>query len=270
MSDHPFRLQPPPRFYSQHGEDIVAWKVLADSPGPRYFVEVGMIDGMRFSNTLALEERGWRGLCVEAHPSYVPLVRRNRPGSSVVHAAASDTRGTMPFHADPRGDLSSLQPRDEGEMKKRFGEWFEGYDVVEVPVRTLDAMLEEVSAPGGIELISIDVEGGELGVLGGLDLERWRPRIIVIEADDSAAVAALDGHLLPRGYHRARHVGINVFYTRTLLDAWRVRLARIDQRVFHTRHPVDARITDQTIIPCTFETRSQYARRLLGTLAHAA
>ncbi len=270
MNSLPFRLDPPARFYSQHGEDIVAWKVLADSPGPRYFVEVGMIDGMRFSNTLGFEERGWRGLCIEAHPKYVPLVRLNRPGSTVIHAAASDTAGIMPFHADPRGDLSSLQPRDETQMKERFGKWFEGYEVVDVPVRTLDGMLEEAGAPGGIELISIDVEGGELGVLGGLDLDRWRPRMLLIEADDDDARRALDDHLLPRGYTRARSVGINVFYTRTRFDAWRVRLARIDQRVFHTAHPIDTRIDNQVVIPCTFETRSQYAKRLISTLAHAA
>jgi FkbM family methyltransferase len=270
MTRTPLRLDQPPRFYSQHGEDIVAWKVLADSPGPRYFVEVGMIDGLRFSNTLAFEERSWRGMCVEAHPRYVPHVRMNRPGSTVMHAAASDRSGVMPFHADPRGDLSSLQPRDEAEMKQRFGAWFEGYEVIDVPVRTLDAMLEEAGAPGGIELISIDVEGGELGVLGGLDLDRWRPRLLLIEADDDAALRALDEHLLPCGYTRARSVGINVFYTRTIMDAWRVRLARIDQRVFHTAHPTDTRIDNQIVIPCTFETRSQYARRLISTLAHAA
>ena len=270
MNEVKARLRWKPRFYSQHGEDIVAWKVLEHSTGPRFFVEVGMIDGLRFSNTYALEQRGWRGMCVEAHPRFVGMVRRNRARATVVHAAAADTRGTMPFHADPRGDLSSLQKRDEGQMKAKFGHWFQGYEVVDVPVRTLDAMLEEAGAPEGIELVSIDVEGGELPVLRGMDLDRWRPRMVIVEAEDPDAVAALDDHFLPRGYHRARSVGINTFYTRTVADAWRVRLARIDRCVFHTAHPTDQSIQDQVVIPCTFETRSHYARRLLSTLARAA
>lgn len=260
-----------PMFYSQHGEDVIAWKVLRDSPGPRYFVEVGMIDGVRFSNTLALEQRGWRGLCVEAHPGYVGQVRRNRSGSTVIHAAAADVTGvTLPFHADPRGDLSSLVERDPQQMQARFGRWFQGYDVVHVPVRTLDDMLEQAQAPQGLELISIDIEGGEVAALRGLNLDRWQPRLLVIEADDAQAQAALDAHLLPLGYHRARRVGVNVFYARTRLDAWQVRLARVDCRVFHPAHPVDPTVQDQWIIPSAYETRSQYALRLLGRLAGAA
>lgn len=259
------------RFYSQHGEDIVAWKTLCDSFGPRYFVEVGMIDGLRFSNTLALERRGWRGLCVEAHPDYVGLVRHNRPNSTVIHAAASDQSAqAMPFYADPRGDLSSLVARDEEEMKRRFGHWFHGYQRVEVPVRTLDEMLEEANAPEDIELVSIDIEGGELAALRGMDLDRWRPRVLILEADDAEARAQLDDYLLPRGYHFARPVGVNAVYTRSVIDAWRVRLARVDRAVFHTAHATDQTVLDQTIIPSAYETRSQYARRLMRSFGSAA
>lgn len=259
------------KFYSQHGEDIVAWKTLGESEGPRYFLEVGMIDGLRFSNTLAFERRGWRGLCVEAHPDYVGLVVHNRPNSTVIHAAASDTSGkTMPFYADPRGDLSSLVARDEAEMKERFGHWFRGYQVLEVPVRTLDEMLEEANAPEDIELVSIDIEGGEVAALRGFDLQRWRPRMLILEADDAEARAQLDEYLLPRGYHYARPIGVNAVYTRTVADAWRVRLARVDRQVFHTAHAKDQTIQDQTVVPSAYETRSQYAKRLLRSIGSAA
>jgi FkbM family methyltransferase len=262
---------PSQRFYAQHGEDIVAYKALQRSQGPRYFVEVGMIDGKRFSNTLAFEHRGWRGLCVEAHPAYVEMVRTNRPNSTVVHAAAADVSGqTMPFYADPRGDLSSLVARDESEMKKRFGHWFKGYDVVHVPVRTLNDMLREANAPTDFELLSIDIEGGELAALRGLDLDHWKPRVLILEADDNQALSELNDYLAPHHYTCARRVGINAIFTRYAADAWRIRLAKLDDRVLHTAHPTDHTIPDQIIIPSTFETKSQYLKRLIRTVASAA
>lgn len=260
-------------FFSQHGEDIVAWKTLSRSKGPRYFVEVGMIDGRRFSNTLAFEKRGWRGLCVEAHPGFVDFVRRHRPNSTVVHAAAAgpDSHGKkLPFYADPRGDLSSLNPRNEQEMKDRFGDWFQGYDVVDVPVRTLDDMLHQAHAPQGMELVSIDIEGGEIDALRGFDLGYWHPRLIILEADDPQALSTLNHYLAPKGYHPARIIGVNAVYTRTHLDALRIRTARVDQRVLHTAHPTDRSIGDAMIVPSAYETRSQFAKRMFRTLALAA
>lgn len=253
-----------PQFYSQHGEDVVLARAFSRTRGPRFFVEVGMIDGKRFSNTLALEEQGWQGVCVEAHPGYIDRVRANRPGSVVVHAAVTETHcHGLTFFADPRGDLSTLVPRDENTMCERFGKWYTGYQKVTVPGRTLDEILTEAGAPVGLEVVSIDIEGGEMAALRGLDLQRWQPRALVIEADDGRAIARLADWLEPRGYRLARVVGVNAIYTRTAADAWRVRSVRIDQQVCHTAHPVDETVGEAMIVPSDYETRGQYLRRMV-------
>ena len=259
-----------PTFFSQHGEDIIALRAFDRSRGPRFFVEVGMIDGRRFSNTLALEQHGWRGVCVEAHPGFVDRVRRNRPNSAVVHCAAADRAGVLPFHADPRGDLSGLAPRDADQMRDRFGDDFQGYRVVDVPVRTLDDILTEANAPRDIEIVSIDIEGGELAALQGFDLDRWRPRLLILEADDDPALDTLRSHLRPFGYRLARRVGVNAMFTRSRLDAWRVRAVRVDRQVLHTANPMDATTDDRLMFPSAYETRGDYGRRLLRTLRPAA
>ena len=230
------------RFYGQHGEDVVAWHALGDSEGPRFFVEVGMIDGRRFSNTLAFEEIGWSGVCVEPHPDYIDLVRLNRKGSLVVHAAASNRSAlSAPFHAEARGALSGLAPRDERTLLERYGEYFGGFRIVDVPVKTLDEILVEASAPTEMELVSIDVEGTEFDVLEGLDLARWRPRVVIVEANDAVSGEKLVTHMHRAGYELARLIGgANLFFTRTPCDRATIRDARIDRPFVHTRHPRDA------------------------------
>lgn len=61
---------------------------------PKYFVEVGAADGLDLSNSFALEAHlGWRGLCVEASPSSVALLRANRPLCTVVDAVVGARSG---------------------------------------------------------------------------------------------------------------------------------------------------------------------------------
>lgn len=49
------------------------------SQGGGYFVDIAANDALEMSNTVSLEQNyGWRGLCVEANPRYLPgLQRRN-------------------------------------------------------------------------------------------------------------------------------------------------------------------------------------------------
>ena len=65
--------------------------------------------------------------------------------------------------------------------------------------RPLQAILDEVSAPRRIDLLSLDVEGAELTVLHGVDHEAVRFGHMLVECRD---VARLDEAVLPWGYER--------------------------------------------------------------------
>jgi len=54
-------------------------------------------------------------------------------------------------------------------------------DTVEVRVRRLSAVLEEMGLPKRYGVLSIDTEGFDLEVLEGADLGRWRPDVIFTE-----------------------------------------------------------------------------------------
>ena len=52
----------------------------------------------------------------------------------------------------------------------------------EVPARTLESVLEQVPDLPPIDLLSLDVEGYERNVLEGMNLARFSPRFILVEA----------------------------------------------------------------------------------------
>ena len=227
------------RYYSQNGEDVVLDYLFRDQPSG-VFVEVGCIDGKRFSNTLALEEKGWRGLCVEAHADYIPLLRRNRPGSIVCHCAAAeidDENGVL--YANRRGSLSTLNGGKEREFRRRFGTNFHGFEIQSVVKRRLDGLFREHSIHS-IDVLSVDIEGEEANALRGIDFQLFQPRVLVIECDDSKHEDAVDAIVFPANFLKLCRIADNVFYTiePRIVDLVRNRTFRGE--VTHTAHPLDA------------------------------
>ena len=257
-----------PIFHSQHGEDYLAWKMLRrDKKHEPYYVEVGALDGMRFSNTYTFEQLGWKGVCIEAHPEYYEYTKKNRPLSHVVHAACSDNDAdSITFHANHRGTLSAVEPLDESMLKDRFGNYFGGYEPVHVPAKTLTSILDEANAPRQISVLSVDVEGHEMQVLRGTDFNKYQFRLIFIEAMEDEEAAITEAFMMGRGYQYARTVGGNLVFCKRPEDVEKVNAIDIDVPLLHTAHPHDPESSEQVVYPGAYDQRAwvRALRRIAG------
>ncbi|MEM6531739.1 MAG: FkbM family methyltransferase [Myxococcota bacterium] len=226
-------------YYSQNGEDAILHRLFPDHRGT--FIEVGCIDGKRFSNTLFFEQRGWTGLCIEAHPDYIGLLRENRPGSAVVHAAVGESDvDSVDFFANSRGTLSSLEASREAEFRARYGRYFTGFETVQVPMRTLSSLFDEHRI-AHIDILSVDIEGTEVRAIRGLDLKRHRPTVIVVECDRREHASELQTRLSAAGYRFLIAVSNNLFFTRDPAHLGHLAdLGRLAVELVHTQHPLDA------------------------------
>ncbi|HTC73141.1 MAG TPA: FkbM family methyltransferase [Solirubrobacteraceae bacterium] len=163
------------------------------------FVEAGAHDGYTQSNTYYLERhRGWSGVLVEAVPELASLCRRRRPRSHVAACAL-----VSPDHAGETvevqfGDLMSTVGENGAHAAGGLaGVNRRGYST-RVPGRTLSSVLEDASVKD-VDVLVLDVEGHELGVIAGLDMERHAPRHLLIETlDRDAQQPALDRALAGR------------------------------------------------------------------------
>jgi len=107
----------------------------------------------------------------------------------------------MPLHV--AGRMSSLN-------RDRMAPGAEVEFIIDVPVKTLDDVLTQASAPSPIDLLSVDVEGHEMEVLQGFDFARWRPRLILV--DDHVSSREKRWFLQSCGYRVIRCVGNNGWY----------------------------------------------------------
>jgi FkbM family methyltransferase len=227
-----------PQYFSQLGEDCLLAQFF-EFKTDGFFIDVGAFDGIYLSNTYFFERLGWSGVCVEAFQPYFDLCVRNRPGSKCYHAACLDgDRGMVEFRAE-RGGLFCGIEVDENAVADYYrgaAVPFDGFRSIKVPSTSLDALL--LDGIRDIDFASIDVEGAELRVLGGFDLERHRPRVLVIEANTPAQRQEVDNHLRPRGYRAARSMAWNHFYVRKPEDARALRKIEVKTDLERPPHPL--------------------------------
>jgi len=152
-----------------------------------FFVEVGGNDGYFLDPTYYLEKfRGWTGIIFEPLPQVARLCRKNRRESQVIEAAL--VSAGYPDEQVSLIDCNAMSvvkggvPNYESWVKE--GERCQKIEAREitVPALTLDKALERYfSSNKTIDLLTIDVEGYELEVLKGLNLEKYAPKFILIE-----------------------------------------------------------------------------------------
>jgi FkbM family methyltransferase len=167
------------------------------------FVDVGAADVQRNSQTYNLEQAGWSGILIEPRPDCAEQLRRERRSPVYQVACSSPARAGTTMMLRLAGGHSSLNDSFVVSGMKSKGE-------IEVAVRTLDDILIEAGLTAPIDFISIDVEGHEPDVLAGFDLQRWRPRLLVIE--DHVLNLRLHRLLQSRRYKWVQRVDFNGWY----------------------------------------------------------
>lgn len=148
-----------------------------DEPG--IFVEVGANDGYSWSNTWHLAQAGWQGLYFEPVEALAKkcAAKHAKNNVTVVQAAVGSFDGEAKLYTGEGATTSDHVARNNtyhyGNSPDKF---------IMVPACKLNTALENMEIPHNFDLLVIDVDGDEVGVLRGIDLSLWRPIMVIIEA----------------------------------------------------------------------------------------
>ncbi len=142
------------------------------------FLDIGAWNPSELSNTRALFERGWGGVCIEPSPGPVKdLVREYGTAADsrvrVIAAAVGIEPGIVPM----RMSDDALSGNDNPAWAEKGG--FYGW--LHVPVITIQQILNQF---GTFQMVSIDTEGTSTDLFLELLKSGTRPQCIVVEHDN--------------------------------------------------------------------------------------
>ena len=158
-----------------------------DSDKGGFFVEVGAYDGYRWSNTTSLIESDWSGILVEPIDRYFKSCQdrykdnrkiqiynccigwENQPSKKVYFGGPCTTimEEMIPIYNET--DPTDNHSLDNYEIRDMF---------------TLDKFLEDKNVEKNFDVLCIDVEGAEWKILEVFEIEKWRPKMAIIETHE--------------------------------------------------------------------------------------
>lgn len=160
-------------------------------------VDVGAYDPFWISNSWIFEQAGWDTYCIEPNPNCIPKLKQYRK-NVLQYACGSENKDDADFfifrvqYAGPQYDNppenwygeaagSGLINHCKDDISGEFHSTILK-EIVKVKVRTLDWIMENEIKQDHIDYLSIDVERNEMEVLRGINLDRWKPKVIIIES----------------------------------------------------------------------------------------
>lgn len=200
-------------YYSQFGEDIILKDFMLKTANDGFYVDVGCYHPRKYSNTYRLYKRGWRGINIDLDELKVKAFNMARPQDCNITAAISDREETVKLYSFGAYSLFSTID-EETALKERD----QIKSVRKIKTRTLDEVIQETRFAGKqIDLLSIDAEGHDLNVLRSLNLEKYQPRLIIIETHllrfDLIEGSELYQFLKQKGYYLINWIGFSLIFT---------------------------------------------------------
>jgi hypothetical protein len=173
--------------FSQFGEDTLIAEYLSGKnfiKRPRIYVDIGAYHPQRFSNTNLLRILGWRGLNVDPNPDSIKLFEESRPHDVNLNFGISSKSGFAELYCFREGAVNTFDKKVAENLVKRGWEFLGTRKVPLLPINELlDSYLPDEARKYGIGFLDIDCEGLDSEIIEGLDIAKFNPLIVSVEAD---------------------------------------------------------------------------------------
>ena len=170
--------------YSQEGEDMVLRR-LFEKQKTGFYVDVGAHHPKRFSNTYFFYKLGWRGINVDAMPGSMIAFNRMRPRDINIEKPVSNKKQLLTYYAFNEPALNGFS-KELSEERDGKGSYFVKF-TKDIETSTLEEILDNnLPKVQSIDFLSIDVEGLDFNVLKSTNLEKYHPKVILVEILNSS------------------------------------------------------------------------------------
>lgn len=174
-------------YFSQRGQDKYLNETIFKEKKNGFFVDVGAHDGISFSNTYFFEKNlNWQGICIEPNPDIFQKLIKNRNATCLQIGIANISTTTEYLKCSGfmlemySGIIKNMDPRHRKRIEHEMIEFGGNTEIVNISVLRLCDIFETYQIKQ-IDLLSIDIEGGEEEAIKSIDFDKVKIDIIVIE-----------------------------------------------------------------------------------------
>ena len=193
--------------YAQNQEDVLLNRVFQGLSNG-FYIDVGANDPVVDSVTKLFYDRGWTGINVEPDEKCWRRLESLRPRDRNLNLGLSDRPGMLTFYTARQAGGWSTFSSDQAEDLRRKGFRDSTHFMT---VTTLAEICAKHVGDRSVDFLKIDVESHEFEVIVGADWKRWRPRVVLVEANAEERWEPL---LLAADYRFATFDGLNRYYVK--------------------------------------------------------
>ena len=160
-------------FYSQFGEDRIINEILKKNRKGIY-VDVGCYHPKKYSNTFILyRDKKWRGINIDIEEEKIALFKILRPEDINICCPVSNFSKLVEINKLGNFNVGSyIKDIKKNKFNKNYKK-----------TRSLNEILLSTRYKNNeIDLLNIDVEGNDFDVLKSINLNKYNPKIIIIES----------------------------------------------------------------------------------------
>ena len=141
------------------------------------YIDVGCQHPIKNSNTYLLFKKGWEGINVDLDKDNIELFKRSRSNDNNFNKALSnDVKEVDLYFYHKKSPINTIDKKTSEFQKAKVS------SIKKIKTDTLNNIILNTKYKNqSFDLLSIDVEGHELEVLKGFDLNKFSPKVIVVE-----------------------------------------------------------------------------------------
>lgn len=204
-------------------EDVILYHLLKDEDDI-FYIDVGSNDPYNTSVTKMLYDmKNARGINIEPQPWLCEITEKERPRDTTVCAGMGSKQGKMTLYVQESGSTFCTDNVIMNDCP-----------TIEVDVTTLETLCDKYVPKGNvITFLKIDVEGFEKDVLMGMNFEKYRPKIVVMESTvprtEEFVHEEWESFLTDNNYTYVYTRGVNRYYIADeVINKYQIKLSELD------------------------------------------
>ncbi|MEM6522213.1 MAG: FkbM family methyltransferase [Bacteroidota bacterium] len=167
--------------YSFTGEDMIMSSLLKKSITDNgFYVDVGCNHPIHLSNSYSFYRLGWRGICIDANRELIKKYKWYRPRDKAIFSLVSNSQEQLLYYHLTNDVLSTVN-RQNLESFLSQGQKIVKKELIQP--QSLNSILKKADCPEEFDFLSIDVENHDWSVIQSIDLNLFKPKLIIIELD---------------------------------------------------------------------------------------